>query len=83
MYNGIGFKISGEDAIKPFVTTKTNGLGLGLNIVSEIMIAQNGTIVFPEKWRYRFTSRVTRWCSSNVGFFKGVTIWIIYQMEEK
>ena len=42
------FKISGEDAIKPFVTTKTNGLGLGLNIVSEIMIAQNGTIVFPE-----------------------------------
>ena len=46
--NGIGFKISGEDAIKPFVTTKTNGLGLGLNIVSEIMIAQNGTIVFPE-----------------------------------
>ena len=46
--NGIGFKISGEDAIKPFVTTKANGLGLGLNIVSEIMIAQNGTVVFPE-----------------------------------
>lgn len=47
--NGIGFKISGEDAIKPFVTTKTDGLGLGLNIVSEIMAAQNGTIIFPEK----------------------------------
>lgn len=47
--NGIGFKISGEDAIKPFVTTKTDGLGLGLNIVSEIMIAQKGKIVFPEK----------------------------------
>ena len=46
--NGIGFKISGEDAIKPFVTTKTDGLGLGLNIVNEIMIAQNGTIIFPE-----------------------------------
>ena len=46
--NGIGFKISGEDAIKPFVTTKTSGLGLGLNIVSEIMLAQNGSIVFPE-----------------------------------
>lgn len=46
--NGIGFKISGEDAIKPFVTTKTDGLGLGLNIVNEIMIAQNGTLIFPE-----------------------------------
>lgn len=47
--NGIGFKISGEDAIKPFVTTKTDGLGLGLNIVSEIMTAQNGRIIFPDK----------------------------------
>jgi len=46
--NGTGFKISGQDAIKPFVTTKTDGLGLGLNIVSEIMLAQNGTIIFPE-----------------------------------
>lgn len=46
--NGTGFKISGEDAIKPFVSTKTDGLGLGLNIVSEIMLAQNGTIIFPE-----------------------------------
>lgn len=27
---------------------KQMALGLGLNIVSEIMIAQNGTIVFPE-----------------------------------
>lgn len=46
--NGTGFKIAGEDAIKPFVTTKTDGLGLGLNIVNEIMLAQNGTIIFPE-----------------------------------
>ena len=46
--NGTGFKISGEDAIKPFVSTKTDGLGLGLNIVSEIMLAQNGRIIFPE-----------------------------------
>lgn len=46
--NGTGFNISGEDAIKPFVTTKTDGLGLGLNIVNEIMISQNGTLIFPE-----------------------------------
>lgn len=46
--NGTGFKIAGDDAIKPFVTTKTDGLGLGLNIVNEIMLAQNGAIIFPE-----------------------------------
>ena len=47
--NGIGYQISGEDAIKPFVSQKTNGLGLGLNIVNEIMLAQNGKIVFPDR----------------------------------
>ena len=47
--NGMGYQISGEDAIKPFVSQKTNGLGLGLNIVNEIMLAQNGKIIFPEK----------------------------------
>ena len=46
--NGTGFSIPGDDAIKPFVSTKINGLGLGLNIVNEIMIAQGGTIIFPE-----------------------------------
>ncbi len=46
--NGTGFSISGDDAIKPFVSTKTNGLGLGLNIVNEIMIAQGGTVIFPQ-----------------------------------
>lgn len=46
--NGTGFSISGDDAIKPFVSTKTNGLGLGLNIVNEIMLAQGGTVVFPQ-----------------------------------
>lgn len=47
--NGCGFTISPEDAIKPFVTTKQGGgMGLGLNIVNEIMISQGGTLAFPE-----------------------------------
>lgn len=47
--NGCGFTIAPEDAIKPFVSTKpSGGMGLGLNIVNEIMISQGGTLAFPE-----------------------------------
>lgn len=46
--NGCGFSISAEDAIKPFVSTKPSGMGLGLNIVNEIMISQGGTLLFPD-----------------------------------
>jgi nitrogen fixation/metabolism regulation signal transduction histidine kinase len=45
--NGCGFKLSPEDMIKPFVTTKPNGMGLGLNIVNEILLSQGGLLVFP------------------------------------
>lgn len=46
--NGCGFVLSPEDAIKPFVSTKPNGMGLGLNIVNEIMLSQGGMLAFPE-----------------------------------
>lgn len=46
--NGCGFVLPPEDAIKPFVSTKPNGMGLGLNIVNEIMLSQGGILAFPE-----------------------------------
>lgn len=45
--NGFGFTISPADMIKPFVTTKPGGIGIGLNIVNEIMISQGGKLEFP------------------------------------
>ena len=47
--NGCGFTLAAEDAIKPFVSNKPSGMGLGLNIVNEIMISQGGTLEFPQK----------------------------------
>lgn len=46
--NGCGFTLSPEDVIKPFVSTKPSGMGLGLNIVNEIMISQGGNLSFPD-----------------------------------
>lgn len=46
--NGCGFAISSEEAVKPFVTAKPDGMGLGLHIVSEVMKAHQGLLLFSE-----------------------------------
>ena len=45
--NGTGFLIPTDDIIEPFVTAKSNGIGLGLHISNEIMLAQKGKLLFP------------------------------------
>ena len=47
--NGSGFTIPIEHVVKPFVTTKPGGMGLGLYIADEIMKAHKGKLIFPEK----------------------------------
>ncbi len=46
--NGTGFLIPTDDITEPFVSAKPGGMGLGLNIASEIMEAHKGKIIFPE-----------------------------------
>lgn len=47
--NGTGFSLRPEDAIKPFVSKKPGGMGIGLNIVNEIMITHDSMLVFPHR----------------------------------
>jgi len=47
--NGPGFADSPHDLVKPFVTRKPDGMGLGLYIASEVMQSQGGRLVFPDK----------------------------------
>jgi len=37
-----------EEITEPFVSAKPGGMGLGLHIAHEIMIAQGGKLTFPE-----------------------------------
>jgi signal transduction histidine kinase len=46
--NGPGFTIPTDEVIKPFVTRKPNGTGLGLYITNEVMKLQKGELWFPE-----------------------------------
>jgi signal transduction histidine kinase len=46
--NGTGFLLPTEEVTEPFVSAKPGGIGLGLHIASEIMLAQKGKLTFPD-----------------------------------
>lgn len=50
--NGPGFDIPTDKLTQPFVSSKNEGMGLGLHIVSEIMKTMNGRVLFPEFGEY-------------------------------
>lgn len=46
--NGTGFLLPTDEITEPFVSAKPGGIGLGLHIASEIMLAQKGKLFFPD-----------------------------------
>jgi signal transduction histidine kinase len=47
--NGPGFLDPPEYLIQPFISRKPDGMGLGLHIADQVMLAQGGKIVFPSR----------------------------------
>jgi signal transduction histidine kinase len=46
--NGPGMSIPSEEAVKPFISDKPGGMGLGLHLAHEVMNGQGGMLLFPE-----------------------------------
>lgn len=51
--NGTGFLIPTENVTEPFISGKDDGMGLGLHITSEIMLAQKGYVSFPDFYDFK------------------------------
>lgn len=47
--NGYGFTLPTDQVIKPFVTDRVGGMGLGLHLADEIMKSSGGRLIFPDK----------------------------------
>lgn len=47
--NGYGFTLPTDQVVKPFVTDRVGGMGLGLHLADEIMKSSEGRLVFPDK----------------------------------
>lgn len=71
--NGFGFTLPVEEMVKPFVTAKSGGMGLGLHIAKEIMTAHGGELIFPE------------WGDFNIPkeFEKGAIVTLAFRKETK
>jgi len=48
--NGPGFSIATEDAIKPFISDKPEGMGLGLHLVEVMLLGLKGKLIFPQEY---------------------------------
>lgn len=46
--NGPGFSIPPEEAVKPFISDKVGGMGLGLHLADEVMKGHKGKLSFPD-----------------------------------
>jgi len=46
--NGPGFTLPTDEIIKPFVSNKPDGMGIGLHLTHEIMESLGGKLIFPE-----------------------------------
>lgn len=50
--NGPGFSLPPEEMIRPFISNKEDGIGIGLHIADEIMNSHGGKLIFPDRKQF-------------------------------
>lgn len=68
--NGTGFLLPTAEITEPFVSAKSGGMGLGLHIASEIMLAQGGKLTFPEPEDFEIPEEFRKGAIIALGFNK-------------
>lgn len=58
--NGYGFTLPTDQIVKPFVTDRVGGMGLGLHLADEIMKACGGNLMFPDIGDVYLTEEFTK-----------------------
>jgi len=54
--NGPGFTLPTEDIVKPFISNKDGGIGIGLHIAYEVMNSHGGDLIFPGTGQFTIPS---------------------------
>ena len=68
--NGPGFSIAPEEAIKPFISDKPGGMGLGLHLASEVMNGQKGRLLFPDEYDFEMPEEFQKGAKMLLAFRK-------------
>lgn len=70
--NGPGFTLPTDEIVKPFVSDKPDGMGIGLNLTYEIMQSLGGKLLFPENEDFDIPKE----------YSKGAKIALAFKIEE-
>jgi signal transduction histidine kinase len=71
--NGPGFTLPSEEVIKPFISNKESGIGIGLHIAYEIMNSHGGELLFPEPDQFTIPEE----------FRSGALVALAFKIEKK
>jgi len=69
--NGPGFSKPTDEIIKPFVSDKPGGMGIGLHLTNQIMESLGGKLLFPETEIYEIPEEYERGAIIALAFKKG------------